>query len=369
MRTRPVRIDQVIPSIVERDAVSHHTLEAQRVLHSMGFVSEIYACSMGPGLAGRVHPLSELPRERSERQWVCYQASIGSPAADAVASHPGLKLVDYHNISPFELIERWMPHLGGEVRLGRRQLAELASVVELGFADSEFNRVELEEVGYRHTMVAPLMVDTANFYSPPDPRVVDRLEAARGLGGHDWLFVGQMLPHKAHHDVIKALACARKMFDPEARLHLVGRESCPAYADALRRFVSALGLTTAVEFVGSISPGELSAYYASSDVLVCCSEHEGFCVPLLEAMHHKLPVVAYGVAAVPETLLDAGIVLPSKSPVLVATAVQRLLTDHQLHDSLVSAGLRRTRSFTVEGARRAFAQAIEQVLQAASECR
>ena len=82
MRTRPVRIDQVIPSIVERDAVSHHTLEAQRVLHSMGFVSEIYACNMGPGLAGRVHLLEDLPRERPEHQWVCYQASIGSPAAD-----------------------------------------------------------------------------------------------------------------------------------------------------------------------------------------------------------------------------------------------------------------------------------------------
>ncbi|MGD0984016.1 MAG: glycosyltransferase family 4 protein [Acidimicrobiales bacterium] len=365
MRTRPVRIDQVIPSIVERDAVSHHTLEAQRVLHSMGFVSEIYACSMGPGLAGRVHPLSQLPREEPERQWVCYQASIGSPAADAVISHPGLKLVDYHNISPSELIERWMPQLADEVRVGRRQLAELAPVVELAFADSEFNRAELEAAGYRNTMVAPLMVDTANFYSPPDPQVGRRLEAVRALGGHDWLFVGQMLPHKAHHDVIKALACARNLFDPKARLHLVGRESCASYADALRRFVSALELTAAVEFVGSISPGELSAYYTSVDVLVCCSDHEGFCVPLLEAMHHRLPVVAYGVAAVPETLLDAGIVLPSKSPVLVAAAVERVLTDHDLHDSLVSAGLRRTRSFTVEGARRAFARAIEQALQAA----
>ncbi|MGD0875614.1 MAG: glycosyltransferase family 4 protein [Acidimicrobiales bacterium] len=365
MRTRPTRIDQVIPSIVERDAVSHHTLEAQRVLHSMGFVSEIYACSMGPGLAGRVHPLSDLPRDTSERQWVCYQASIGSPAADTVGSHPGLKLIDYHNISPSELIERWMPHLGEEVRLGRRQLAELAPVAELGFADSEFNRAELEQAGCRHTMVAPLMVDTANFYSPPDQRVVDRFEAARLRGGHDWLFVGQMLPHKAHHDVIKALACARKMFDPEARLHLVGRESCRAYADALRRFVSALGLTGAVEFVGSISPSELSAYYASADVFVCCSDHEGFCVPLLEAMHHRLPIVAYGVTAVPETLLDAGIVLPSKSPALVAAAVQRVLTDHGLCDSLVAAGLRRSRSFTLEGARRAFARAIEQALQGA----
>jgi glycosyltransferase involved in cell wall biosynthesis len=174
-----------------------------------------------------------------------------------------------------------------------------------------------------------------------------------------------MLPHKAHQDVIKAFACARRMFDPDARLHLVGRESCPAYADALHRYVSALDLSDAVDFAGSVTSSELSAYYRSADVLVCCSDHEGFCAPLLEAMHYRLPVVAYGVAAVPETLLDAGIVLPSKSPVLVATAVQRVLTDGELRDELVRAGVERALASSVEGARRGFARAIEQVLQAA----
>ena len=192
------------------------------------------------------------------------------------ASHPGLKLLDYHNISPAELVERWLPHLGDEVRLGRKQLSELAPIVELGFADSEFNRVELEEAGYRRSAVAPLMVDTVNFSSPPDQEMMDRLAVARARGGHDWLFVGQMLPHKAHQDVIKALVCARRLFDPAARLHLVGRESCPAYADALHRYVADLGLTGAVDFAGSVSSAELSAYYASADVLVCCSDHEGF---------------------------------------------------------------------------------------------
>ena len=364
MRARPVRIDLVIPSIVERDAVSHHTLEAQRVLHSMGFVSEVYARNMGPGLQGRVHLLEELPREGPEHQWVCYQASIGSPAADVFASHPGLKLLDYHNISPAELVERWLPHLGEEVRLGRKQLSEMAPIVELAFADSEFNRLELEEVGYRQSTVAPLMVDTTNFNCLPDERLVERFATERAAGGHDWLFVGQMLPHKAHQDVIKALACARKLYDPQARLHLVGRASCPAYADALRRFATALGLSGAVHFAGSVSAAELAAYYTSADVLVCCSDHEGFCAPLLEAMHHKLPIVAYGATAVPETVLDAGIVLPSKSPVLVATAVQRVLSDEGLRAELVSAGLERAKAFSVEGARRGFAMAIERVLQA-----
>lgn len=364
MRQRPVRIDQIIPSIVERDAVSHHTLEAQQVLHSMGFVSEIYATNFGPGLEGRVHLLDDIAREGPEHQWVCYQASIGSPAADVFLSHPGLKLIDYHNISPAELVERWLPHLGEEVRLGRKQLLEMAPIVELGCADSEFNRLELEQAGYRKSTVAPLMLDRTNFSCLPDERTLDRLAAGRAGGGHDWLFVGQMLPHKAHEDVIKALVCARTMFDPKARLHLVGRESCPAYADALRRYVAALGLKDVVEFAGSVSPGELAAYYKSADVLVCCSDHEGFCAPLLEAMHHRVPIVAYGVTAVPETVLDAGVVLASKSPVLVATAVERVLSDIELREGLISKGLERARSFSAESARRGFAQAIEQVLEA-----
>jgi glycosyltransferase involved in cell wall biosynthesis len=207
------------------------------------------------------------------------------------------------------------------------------------------------------------MVDTSNFSCLPDERVVERFAKERAGGGHDWLFVGQMLPHKAHQDVIKALACARKLFDPRARLHLVGRESCPAYADALRRYVSFLGLDGAVDFAGSVSAAELAGYYTSADVFVCCSDHEGFCAPLLEAMHHELPIVAYGVTAVPETVLDAGIVLPTKSPVLVATAVQRVMSDATLRAELVRAGLERAKAFSIEGARRGFADCIELVLQ------
>src|ERR1700689_1141182 len=117
MRPRPFRIDQVIPSIVERDAVSSHTLEAQRVLRSMGFVSEIFAGNWGPGLEGRVRPLGELPREDGAGQWICYEAPLGGPAADVVAGHPGRKVVNYHNITPSDLVDAWMPSLGEEVRL------------------------------------------------------------------------------------------------------------------------------------------------------------------------------------------------------------------------------------------------------------
>jgi glycosyltransferase involved in cell wall biosynthesis len=362
---RPLRIDQVIPSIVERDAVSHHTLEAQRVLRSMGFVSEIFAGNWGPGLEGRVRPLRELPHEAGGGQWICYQASIGSPAADVVAGHPGPKIVNYHNITPTELVEAWMPSLGEEVRLGRRQLSELAPLCELGIGVSRFNAAELDDLGYRRTAVAALMMDVSAFDRVLDPRLRDELAGAKERGGSDWLFVGQFLPHKAHEDVVKAFACFLQTSDVDARLHLVGRPSCAAYALAVRRFAEEIGIAGSVDFAGSVSRGELASYYQAADVLVCCSRHEGFCAPLLEAMHHGVPVVAYGVAAVPETVLGAGIVLASPRPIVVATAAHRVLSDPALREVLIDRGRERARSFTLESARRGFSEAVEQLFTVA----
>ncbi|MGH9293273.1 MAG: glycosyltransferase [Acidimicrobiales bacterium] len=357
-----MRFDQVIPSIVERDAVSHHTLEAQAVLRSMGFVSEIFARNHGPGLAGRVRLLDALPRDEGGRQWLCYQLSIGSPAAEPVIAHPGPKIVNYHNITPPELVESFMPFLGGEVRLGRRQLLELAPLCELGIGDSAYNAAELDSAGYRRSAVAPLMIDRSNSTHGADPKKAAELRVPKGNGGADWLFVGQMLPHKAHHDVIRAFACYRRAYDPAARLHLVGRESCQPYGAAVRALAGVLGLGSSIEVVGSVSAADLAAYYEAADVFVCCSDHEGFCVPLLEAMYHRLPIVAYGTAAVPETVLDAGVVLASKEPALVAAAVRRVLTDTGLREAIVKSGLERAAGFTAEGARQAFREAVEAVV-------
>lgn len=362
MSPRPVRIDQVIPSIVERDAVSHHTIEAQRVLRSLGYVSEIYSLTMGPEMAGRVHPLSELPAEPEGRQWLCYQGSIGSPAAEVFGAHPAVKIVDYHNITPAELVEAWMPTLGEEVRLGRQQLAALAPAVVLGLGDSAYNTRELDAWGYARTAVSMLMVDHTNFDVAPDPERRDRLEAAKARGGADWLFVGQQLPHKAHHDVVMAFAAYREAYDPAARLHLVGRDSCPAYALGVRKLVDALGLTDSVELAGSVSAPVLAALYDAADVYVCCSDHEGFCAPLLEAMHHRLPIVAYAAAAVPETVGEAGVLLASKAPALVAAAAHRVVADAELRARLVVAGSERAELFTLERSRSEFAQVIEKTV-------
>jgi L-malate glycosyltransferase len=361
---RPARIDQVIPAIVEHDAVSNHTFAAQRLLREMGFESEIYALIIGPGCEGRVRPLREIGKHRDGSQWILYQCSIGSPAADAVVQHPGRKLLDYHNIVPEDLVESWLPPLAEESRLGRRQLAALAPLVSVAFADSAFNAAELDAFGFPRAKVVPVLVESGNLRAAPDARALERFRARKNEGGADWLFVGQIGPHKAQHDVIKAFAAYRCTYDGRARLHIVGREMGTIYIDALRRFVASLGLADAVEFPGSVPVGTLAAYYASADAFVCLSNHEGFCAPIVEAMARGTPVVAYAAAAVPETLGDAGVLLDEKPPALVASVVHRLLRDNESRATFVARGRERAKRYAPDRAERSFRELIDSALGA-----
>ncbi|HZU73053.1 MAG TPA: glycosyltransferase family 4 protein, partial [Acidimicrobiales bacterium] len=187
------------------------------------------------------------------------------------------------------------------------------------------------------------------------------LEAAKQGGGADLFFVGRIVPNKAQHDLVKLLVAYRRMYDPKARLHLIGRPGAATYYDALRRYITELGLDDAVEVRERVSGPELSAYYRCSDVLVSASEHEGFCVPILEAMHHQVPVVAYSCGAVPETMGDSGILLRSKSPGLMAAAVHRALTDTDLRARLVAAGRRRLAGYSLERSRRLLIESLAPV--------
>ena len=176
--------------------------------------------------------------------------------------------------------------------------------------------------------------------------------------------MGKVSPHKAPHDLVKMLAVLRRLYDPAARLHLVGSPLGETYEPALRAFVTELGLDEAVNFAGSVSEAELEAYLQAADVFVCASDHEGFCVPLAEAMGHGIPIVAYGVTAVPETVGDAGLLLPDKSPLHFAAAVGRVLSDDTLRRQLTAAGLARAAGFNLPDSQRRFVSLVQRAVGA-----
>jgi L-malate glycosyltransferase len=359
-------VHQFVPTLAPRDAVGRHYLAVQETLRGAGYRSDIYSYEAKDEYKRLARPFTSFHGDgASESTWLLYHSSVGSPVADFVAARDEPLIVDYHNITPAPFFSRWEPALAGALMKGRRQLAELETRAELGLADSAFNAQELTDLGYRRTSVVPILLDVAALdAAPPDPATLHRLSDAKAAGGIDWLFVGRLAPNKAQHDLVKAFAAYRRLYDDRARLHLVGASSSHQYELALTAFVDALGLAGAVDITGPVSAGGLTAYFETADVYVVASEHEGFCVPLLEAMHHRVPIVAYSAAAVPETLGAAGLLLDAKDPYTIASAVHRVATDAAVRTQLVEAGAERLRAFDIEKSRRKLLAAIEPVVGA-----
>jgi glycosyltransferase involved in cell wall biosynthesis len=353
------RIDQVIPSLASRDAIGGHTLQLRDLLRGRGYQSDIYYGNATPDRLDEGLPVSRLGDRSSGGRVLLYQLSIGSGVADIFRHRGERKFVNYHNITPANFIEGWVPAVGEEVRWGRAQLRDLAPVTEFAIADSTFNERELRDAGYRSTTTVPLLIDLDGFGGSPDVALAARLAAQRAEGGTDLLFVGKVSPHKGQHDLIKALAAYRRLYDPRARLHLVGGSISDEYRTAIERFAEELGLIDGLDIAGSVTHEELIAYYGASDAFVCLSNHEGFCVPLLEAMFHRLPIVAYTTSAVPETLQGAGVLLPDKEPARVAAAIDRVVHDATLRSVLDQAASARVTAFALPRVKEHFATALE----------
>ncbi|MDA8358003.1 MAG: glycosyltransferase family 4 protein [Actinomycetota bacterium] len=343
-------VHQFVPALIPRDATGSHTLLLRDVLRSAGWRSEIFAEATHDDLANESLRVEEYEARARPGDVLIYQFSTSSMVADLLAGRTEPLVLDYHNITSPELYGEWDPPAAARSAEARRQLAVLARRAVLGMADSEFNERDLVAAGCRRTAVVPVLVDLERAVQDADTRTAARLARARAGGGANWLFVGRVVPPKAQHRLVEALWAYRRLYDPSARLHLVGAMPSRRYMSALRRYAADLGLATAVRLYGEVSDAVLAAVYSSADVYVSLSEHEGYGIPLVEAARAGVPVVALGAAAIPETLGDAGLLVGTSEPALVAAAVHRVLTDEALRHSLVVAGQRRVKHHSLAAA-------------------
>jgi glycosyltransferase involved in cell wall biosynthesis len=342
-------VHQFLSTFAGRDAIGMHTLRLRKLLRDAGYASDIYAVDTHDDVRNQALPASAFPAQLRGRDdvWILYHFSIGNPLFEQVRELDVGLALDYHNITDAKYFWRWEPRAATTMLEGRRQLAVAAPAVKFALADSAFNERELVELGCKHTAVAPILIDFADFDGPPDAALLAERQRVRAAGGSDWLSVGRIAPNKCQHDVLLAFAVYRRIHDPRARLTFVGGQSAGLYWKALHTLAVDLGVADAVTFSDVVTHEQLLAYYRSADVFVLLSEHEGFNVPVLEAMHFDVPVIAYASSALPGTVGDGGLLLTDKRPVVVAAAADRLRSDASLRQGLVDAGRARVDHFSI----------------------
>ncbi len=331
MIERGVAVHQLVPNFDRGDAIGNHVRALRGLLRGWGGASDVYAQHIHAALARDARFYTRYREVADPSNIVLFHFSIGSEVTGFFAGLPDKKVLIYHNITPPEYFVGVNPRVADRCRRGRWELARLRGVTDLALGVSEFNRRELEAAGFPRTGVLPILIDW-DLYALPSARGVE----AAYRHGTNLLFVGRIAPNKRVEDLIKTYYFYRRL-DPASRLILVGSAvDMEGYLGGCQRLAAELGVLDGVVFTGSVSQAELCTYYRLTSVYLSLSEHEGFCVPLLEAMHFGVPVVALAATGVPGTLGGAGLLVSGRDFPMIAELVHRVVTEPALRDAVVA---------------------------------
>ena len=327
----PKRVHQMLAALSYGDAIGNEALRIQEILRGAGYESDIFAESVHPEMAGAARKLWDYHDVSSPDNLLILHFSIGAGVSTFAYHLPDKILLIYHNITPARWFSTFHPHLAGLCYHGRRELQAYVERPALSLGDSEFNRTELEAMGFHPTGVLPLLLDADRLALEPSPIVRRMFDDEK----KNFLFVGRVIPNKCFHDLIKVFAFYQKFVDRNSRLLLVGEwNGFEKYHDALVRMVDDLHLKDVV-FTGHVEDDDLAAYYSVADLFLCLSEHEGYCVPIIEAFRFGVPVMAVDAGAVPETMGGAGVLIREKRIDDIAMMAHAILTDDALATSIV----------------------------------
>lgn len=357
-----MRIIQALPTLAFGDAVGNDALAIRDMIAEMGYETDIYAENIDRRLPeGSAKPVAAMPLLKPE-DILIYHGSTGTKMNDDLPGYGGKKMMIYHNVTPPEF---FLGYSDAAVELTERGLAgfrALKDQFDYCVGVSEFDRQDLLKMGYTcDTDVCPIVIPFSDYDREPDPEVIGRY---RGDGWVNLLFVGRLAPNKKQEDVIRAFHRYHRYYNPKSRLFLVGSDSgMEVYSGRLRRYAEMLGIGERVIFPGHISFRAILAYYRLADVFVCMSEHEGFGVPIVEAMYFGKPIVAYRAAAVPETLGKAGLLLDSKEPELAAAAIDRILRDEALRGYFEKERNKKLQEYRYESVKKRMTACIEKMLR------
>jgi len=350
----------MLPTLSYGDAVGNDTIAIQHALLDRGYEAVIYA--------ELIDRRFENENIKSIEDWVSpkkddviiYHLSIGWKNIDLIRKAKCKKIAIYHNITPTVFNENYDVNAYKSCKYGLEEVKKMSDVFDYCLADSEFNKQDLLSLGYTCPIdVLPVMVAFDDYKKKPAQSIIKKYS---GKSGANILFVGRVAPNKKHEDIIAAFSLYKKYYDKNARLFLIGNYAKrDIYFRRLRDYVKSLDVQD-VYFSGHIKFHDILAYYSIADLFVCMSEHEGFCVPLLEAMYFEVPIIAYDSTAIPDTLGDAGVLVKEKNYAEIAGLMNRLITDQNLRKTLIDKEQERLKNFNNEKIRNMLYQYIEKFI-------
>ncbi len=361
-----IEIHQFAPIVLYGDAVGNQIVAMRDWLASRGFRSKVYAPTWDPRYAAFCDR-PEKYRSHPENV-VILQHCVGTPVADLALQLKDRVVPYYHNITPARYYQPYDPGLAQALVEGREQLRR-HSGAPYALAVSEYNRLEMLEVGYARVDILPLFINPTRLSRDLDRAQAASIYAAYADGRENWLFVGRLSPNKRQDNVIRAFNYHHCLVNPNSRLLLVGTDAAPGYADECRALVTRLDLSDSVVFAGHVPDAVLGAYFELASLFVCLSEHEGFGAPVLEAMSFNVPVVALNATGVAMTMGDAGILVNQPRPDAISEIADVLAQDDALRQRVIVKQRARLSGFSLDAAHMAMERALRRLLEPATTTR
>lgn len=341
-----MKILQIVPALAYGDAISDDIISLSKMLISHGFANKIYAEKIFSPYDEKIASnINEMP-SLSKQDIAIYHLCTAFDYVYEYACLPCKKIIVYHNMTPQLFFSEYNSELYYIQKRVHEQAVFLADKVDFCLADSEFNKRDLINMGYKCPInVLPILIKKSDYLQEPDADVMKKYDD----GFANIIFTGRVVPNKKQEDVIAAFGWYKKHINEKSRLFIVGKHDGEGdlYYRRLCRFVMENEIKDVI-FTGHVKFSELLAYYRCADLFLCMSEHEWVCVPIVEAMIFDLPIVAYDASAVGETLGGGGLLIKDKDPVFVAKCMERFLSDKQLQAHLRKAQQKKLDDFSYE---------------------
>lgn len=353
-----MKIFQIVPSLNYGDAIGNHVIALKHIIADMGYTTAIYTESIHKKITEPdVYLVSQLKTPDPE-DIIIYHMSIGSDLNLKIADMGCRKIMIYHNITPPHFFSIDDIQKVESCQRGLDDVMKMKGKFDYHIAVSEFNKSDLVAMGYDADKidVLPIILAMDDYRNTePDAATIDKLND----GYTNILFVGRVAPNKKHEDIIRAFAYYNREINPKSRLILAGNyDGVNNYYTELVDYIKEIKNDN-IQFTSHISFAEILGLYKAADMFLCLSEHEGFCVPLAEAMMFDLPVIAYDSCACPETMGGSGIVVDSKDPVFLAKVMDRVARDEELRKDMIESQRRRLEDFEFEPLSKRFRELIE----------